>query len=244
MTMTKEQLSALTVVELKAMAKENGLKGYSKLRKAELIEVLAVEVVEVEEVSEVQEVQETKEVQEVQEVKTAQILDAFFTSCLKFWQNEKDRGYTSNISVTALALNDVRVIKNNPFSPKGKALNVAVKENWLAQEVLNSYLKGDLTPAIDFTLVENKMLSSYEVMHNIEELENVSIIFPATEEYKAVKEKYHNFRSEKAWHELMEMQENGLEILYDYNNPSEICYNGTFYTVHGGMVLEGDDPKK
>ena len=89
--MTKEQLSALTVVELKAMAKENGLKGYSKLRKAELIEVLAVEVVEVEEVSEVQEVQETKEVQEVQEVKTAQILDAFFTSCLKFWQNEKDR---------------------------------------------------------------------------------------------------------------------------------------------------------
>jgi len=42
--MTKEQLVLLTVVELKAMAKENGLKGYSKLRKAELIELLTVEV--------------------------------------------------------------------------------------------------------------------------------------------------------------------------------------------------------
>jgi len=49
--MTKEHLSALTVVELKAMAKENGLKGYSKLRKADLVELLAVDVVEVEEVS-------------------------------------------------------------------------------------------------------------------------------------------------------------------------------------------------
>lgn len=37
--MTKEQLVLLTVVELKAIAKENGLKGYSKLRKADLIEL-------------------------------------------------------------------------------------------------------------------------------------------------------------------------------------------------------------
>ena len=38
--MTKEQLTALTVKELKEIAKENGLKGYSKLRKAELIEAI------------------------------------------------------------------------------------------------------------------------------------------------------------------------------------------------------------
>ena len=38
--MKKEQLVLLTVVELKTIAKENGLKGYSKLRKAELIEAI------------------------------------------------------------------------------------------------------------------------------------------------------------------------------------------------------------
>ena len=38
--MTKEQLVLLTVVELKAMAKENGLKGYSKLRKIELVNLI------------------------------------------------------------------------------------------------------------------------------------------------------------------------------------------------------------
>lgn len=42
--MSKEQLTALTVVELKAIAKKNSLKGYSKLRKADLIELLATEV--------------------------------------------------------------------------------------------------------------------------------------------------------------------------------------------------------
>lgn len=42
--MKKEQLSTLTVKELKVMAKENGLKGYSKLRKTELVELLTTEV--------------------------------------------------------------------------------------------------------------------------------------------------------------------------------------------------------
>jgi hypothetical protein len=35
-----EELSDLKVVELKSMAKEKGLKGYTGLRKAELIEML------------------------------------------------------------------------------------------------------------------------------------------------------------------------------------------------------------
>ena len=60
--MTKEQLTALTVVELKAIAKENGFKGYSKLRKAELIEMLATEAVEANEAVEtLEETQKDKE---------------------------------------------------------------------------------------------------------------------------------------------------------------------------------------
>lgn len=66
---------------------------------------------------------------------TLKTLDAFYEDCLTFWkqeiENKKKNGITLEKSAKEYALNDVKNIKHDPFSPKGKLLDSDSKEQWL-----------------------------------------------------------------------------------------------------------------
>lgn len=169
--MTKEQLEFLTMVELKAMAKEKGIKGYSRLRKAEIINAIV-------------EHEENQNVTNTNDDTTIQILEEFYADCVEFWHYEKERGYKDEETEEELALSDIRNITTNPFSQKGEALNLATKSVWLkqkekeiktAKENSNDVILEELKPLFDscksyykkahvITQGEQKRLRSYDTI--------------------------------------------------------------------------------
>lgn len=73
--------------------------------------------------------------------RTNAILDSFFQSCKKFWDNEKQKyshNYKEEIDVTQNALQDIAKLNHNPFSPNGNPLNKEAQSAWLTK---NGYIK-------------------------------------------------------------------------------------------------------
>ena len=67
------------------------------------------------------------------EKETYEILSRFYIDCLKFWNKEvNERGFATDLKIEELAIKDIENIKNNPYSPNGKVLDIETKEKWVA----------------------------------------------------------------------------------------------------------------
>ena len=62
---------------------------------------------------------------------TRQVLDSFYEECVKFWDKEKERGFSSNKNPKELALQDVEFITKNP---NGELLDETTKQNWMNEK--------------------------------------------------------------------------------------------------------------
>jgi len=67
---------------------------------------------------------------------TEKVLNQFYADSYKFWEREKESGNTAGdtSSIEELALNDVRSINANPFSPNGEQLDMDKKEEWIIEK--------------------------------------------------------------------------------------------------------------
>lgn len=68
---------------------------------------------------------------------TKERLTSFFEDCKGFWTREKANNakmYTEEINVTEMALKDIASLNNDPYSPRGKALDKDAQAEWLASQ--------------------------------------------------------------------------------------------------------------
>ncbi len=69
---------------------------------------------------------------------TQLVMEHFFNDCLNFWR----RNTNDKRAAFEKALNDVRGITTDPFSPCGKKLNVATKENFIKYREMDLGMRG------------------------------------------------------------------------------------------------------
>lgn len=67
------------------------------------------------------------------EKETQLVLQQFFMECLGFWQ----RSLSDERQAFKYAIDDVRGLKKDPYSPQGKELNTDVKERFIKYRELD-----------------------------------------------------------------------------------------------------------
>lgn len=68
---------------------------------------------------------------------TTRILERFYSDCIAFWKREKESNYERynfEIDIKKQALKDIAALTSNPYSPNGKLLSLAAKEQFIADK--------------------------------------------------------------------------------------------------------------